>query len=231
MTGNNALRILLVDDDRDLLDLLKYNFEKEGFLVKTVSRTTRAIAEIKKFHRNLIVLDVVMPDGNGIDLCRKIRSESSMENIHIFFLTARSESYFRNAALDIGADDFIEKMSGIRALTNKVTAVLKNSFIIKKSVSRLSADGLVINISSRVVHLRNEVITLTKPESEILFFLMQNANKIVSTQNLINIIWGSEIYIPDSAVQKYIRNLQQKVGSERIQRMDNDQYRFNHVTQ
>jgi two-component system alkaline phosphatase synthesis response regulator PhoP len=227
MTGIESLRILLVDDDKDLLDLLKYNFEKEGFDVKTVSKFEKAISAAEKFQPHLIVLDVVMPDGNGIELCRKIRSISSFRSVYIFFLTARSESYYREAALEMGADDFIEKLSGIRALTNKVSAVLKNRFIIKKSISFLSIDNLVINKRLGLVFVKNRRIALNKSEFEILFFFMQNPNKIVSRKNLIKIIWGSDLYMMDSSVENYIQNLQMKVGKDRIQTLNNDRYRFN----
>lgn len=229
MTGNKPLRILLVDDDRDLLDLLRYNFEKEGFSVRTVTRVNNAIAVLRKFRPDLVVLDVMMPDGNGIDLCRKIRSDNTLDDVHIFILTGRSETYYRDAALDIGADDFIEKLSGIRLLTNKVSAVLKNRFIIRKSVRALSADDITINKRSQVVYLRNEPVTLSKPEFEILFFLMQNPNKPISRKNLIKIIWGSELYIMESSVHNYVESLQRKVGSDRIEALKHDRYRFVHT--
>lgn len=227
MAGKETPRILLVDDDKDLLELLKYNFEKEGFDVKTVSKGSKAISTAKKFQPDLIVLDITLPDGNGIDLCKKIRSHGCFKNIHIFFLTARSEGYYREVALDTGADDFIEKLSGIRLLTNKASAVLKNRFIIKKSITALSVDDLIINKRLELVYVRNQPVTLSKPEFEILFFLMQNPDKLVSRKNLIKIIWGSELYVLDSAVQSYVENLQRKVGKHRIETVNSDRYRFN----
>jgi len=227
MAGNNSLRILLVDDDRDLIDLLKYNFEKDGFLVQAVTRVGKVMSVLRKYQPNLIVLDIMMPDGNGIELCREIRRYSRFNSTRIFMLSARSESYFREAALNFGADDFIEKLSGIRVLTNKVSAVLKNQFIIKKSVRSLSADGLILNKRAETAYFGDEQITLSKPEFEILFFLMQNPDKAVSRKNLIRIIWGSELYVLDSSVQNYIENLQRKVGRDRVETLDHERYRFN----
>lgn len=226
MDCNEPLRILLVDDDKDLLDLLTYNFEKEGFAVKTVTRVNNAMPVARKFRPDLIVLDVMMPDGNGIDLCREIRSDHTLDDVHIFILSGRSETYYREAALDTGADDFIEKLSGIRLLTNKVSAVLKNRFIIRKGVRALCDDDITINKNSQVVYFRNERVTLSKPEFEILFFLMQNPNKPVSRKNLIKIIWGSELYIMESSVHNCVKNLQRKMGSNRIQELKHDRYRF-----
>ncbi|MGC1243699.1 MAG: response regulator transcription factor [Chryseosolibacter sp.] len=227
MSGNGSLRILLVDDDKDLLDLLAYNFGKEDFLVKTVSKIEKAIPAVKKFKPDLIVLDLMMPDGNGIDLCKEIRSIGAFRDVYIFILTARSENYFRDAALETGADEFIEKLSGIRALTSKVRAVLKNRFIIKKGVSLLSAGDLLLNKRLEVAYFRNQQLSLSKPEFEILFFLMQNPDKLISRKSLANMIWGSEVYVVHSSIQHHIESLQRKVGMQCIETIHRDHYRFN----
>lgn len=227
MGGTEALRILLVDDDRDLLDLLAYNFCKEGFIVKTVTRMKKAIASVVNFQPDLIVLDLMMPDGNGIEVCKSIRSMHRFRDVYIFILTGRSENYYRNAALETGADEFIEKLSGIRALTNKVSAVLKNRFIIKKGVSLLSVGDVLINKRGEVVYFRSERLTLSKPEFEILFFLMQNPDKLISRKSLVNIIWGSDMYVLSSSIQSYISSLQRKIGMQHIETVHRDYYRFN----
>lgn len=227
IAGTGSLRILLVDDDKDLLDLLAYNFGKEGFVVKTVSKIEKAIPAVLKFRPNLIVLDLMMPGGNGIDLCKEIRSINTFRDTYIFILTARSENYYRDAALETGADEFIEKLSGIRALTSKVSAVLKNRFIIKKGINLLSVGDVLINKRLEVAYFRNERVSLSKPEFEILFFLMQNPDKLISRKSLVNIIWGSEMYILHSSVQSYIDNLQRKIGMRRLETVHRDYYRFN----
>lgn len=227
MKNKEALRILLVDDDKDLLDLLKYNFEKEGFVVKTVSKIRKAIPAAQEFRPELIILDVAMPDGDGISLCRDIRGLRDFHNTFIFFLSARSENTFKEKAFAIGADDFIEKLSGLRALTNKVNAVLKNRFVIKKGVSTLAWDNLLVNHRSEVAYLNDKELTLSKPEFEILFFLMQNPNKVVSRKNLVKIIWGSEVFVLESSVRTCIENLRGKIGARFIEKLADDQYRFN----
>src|SRR5688572_30148723 len=176
MASGDALRILVVDDDRDLLDLLKYNFNKEGFRVKTVAKASEALSVAERFRPQLIILDVLLPDGNGMDLCKELRRSPAFDQTVIFFLSACAEKACMTASLEQGADDFIEKLSGLRVLTNKVTAVLKNKFIIKKGVMALSAPDLVIDTRTEVVYYRNHKMTLSKPEFEILFFLMQNPN-------------------------------------------------------
>jgi len=222
-------RILLVDDDNDLLDLLKYNFQKEGFEVRTVSKARKAISAAVAFLPELIVLDVFMPDGNGIDLCREIRRIDALRDTFIFILTARGAHSSRERALEIGADDFIEKLSGLRALTNKVNAVLKNNFIIKKGIPGIASAELVVDKKAETVYLKDRQMTVSGPEFEILFFLMQNPNKVISRKNLIKIIWGSEVYVHDSSVKSYVENLQRQIGTKFIETVGSGQYRFVHT--
>lgn len=229
MTDDRALKILLVDDDKDLLDLLKYIFHKDGFQVKTVSKAQTALSVAVAFLPDLIVLDVSMPDGNGIDLCKQIRRIEALTDTFIFFLTARSANSSREKALEIGADDYIEKLSGLRILTNKVNAVLKNNFIIKNGVAGLASNELVVDKKARVVYLKEREMAISVPEFEILFFLMQNPNKIISRKNLIKIIWGSEVFVHDSSVKNYIENLQRKIGTKFIETVGSAQYRFVHT--
>lgn len=226
MTNEDALRILLVDDDKDLLELLKYNFQKDGFNVRTISKATKALHAAATFLPELIVLDVSMPDGSGIELCREIRTVKGLEDSFIFILSARSIHAFRNEALEIGADDFIEKLSGLRALTNKVNAVLRNNFVIKKGISGLAANELVVDKKAQAVYLKDRRIPISDPEFEILFFLMQNPNKVISRVNLIKIIWGSELYMLESSVQTYVESLQRKIGTKFIETLSMGQYRF-----
>lgn len=228
--GNNGLRILLVDDDKDLLDLLKYNFRKEGFQVKTVSRASKAIAAALDFLPDLIVLDVSMPDGNGIDVCMGIRRISALRDTFIFILTAREAHSSRERALETGADDFIEKLSGLRVLTNKVNAVLKNNFVIKNGVPGLASNELVVDRKAQVVYLNDREMAISAPEFEILFFLMQNPNKVISRKSLVKIIWGSEVFVQESSVKNYVENLQRRIGTKFIETVGIGQYRFVHTS-
>lgn len=220
------MRILVVDDDSDILDLLKYNLEKEGFKIKTLGNSKKTIAVAEKFSPDLIILDIMMPHPNGIELCRELRSLERFHDTYIFFLTARSENYFQQAALDTGGDDYIEKIIGLRALTHKVTAVLKNKFIIRKSNSQINIGSLSINQRSGSVYFHDRLILLSKPEMDLLIFFAQNSNKVITIENLTRIIWGSEIYLSDSSVEIYIENLRRKLGLNTIQRVNGDRFRF-----
>lgn len=220
------MRILVVDDDCDILDLLKYNLEKEGFKIKTLSNSSKTIRVASEFFPDLIILDMMMPHPNGIELCRQLRSTSQFRNTYIFFLTVCSESYYQKAAFDTGGDDYIEKMIGLRALTHKVSAVLKNKFVIRKGVSELSVGSLRINQPLHSVYFQNQQILLNKAELELLFFFAQNAGKTVSLENIVRIIWGSEVFLLDSSVEVCIENIHKKIGLKVIQRLAGNTFKF-----
>lgn len=226
MGEERPFRILVVDDDRDILDLLEYNFEKEGFKVRTLLDSHKAVNVAKDFSPELIILDIMMPHPNGIEVCRKLRSMKRFEDTYIFFLTAKSEHYYHEAALDTGGDDYIEKVIGLRALTHKVSSVLKKKFIIRKSVSEIKIGNLIINRKSNSVKVGRNEIFLSRPEFELLFFFAQNPYKVITLDNLLHNIWGSEIYLVDTSVDVYIQNLKKKVGFDLIKCFANDCYRL-----
>lgn len=224
--GEGKFRILVVDDDGDILDLLKYNLEKEGFKVKTLVSSAKALKVAREFCPDLIILDIMMPHPTGIELCRELRSMKRFHNTYIFFLTARSESYYEQEALDTGGDDYIEKIMGLRSLTYKITAVLKNQFTIRKSIPEVNIGNLKINQRTGSVCFNSNQILLNRPELELLFFFAQNSNKVITLDNLIQIIWGSEIYVMDNSVEIYVETLRRKIGFTVIQRMKNNKYKF-----
>jgi two-component system, OmpR family, alkaline phosphatase synthesis response regulator PhoP len=222
-----SLRILVVDDDNDILELLKYNLEKEGFKVRTLDDSHKTIRVAKDFEPDLIILDIMMPHPNGIELCRELRSMKRFQDTYIFFLTAKSERYYQQAALNTGGDDYIEKITGLRALTYKINSVLKQHFIIRKSIPEVKAGSLTIYRRTHSVTFQDHKILLSAPEFELLFFFAQNPGKVITLDNLIHNIWGSEIYLFDTSVEVYIMNLQKKIGVNVIQRLQDNRYRFN----
>ncbi len=219
-------RVLVVDDDQDILELLEYNLSREGLKVEILDDSSEAIQVANSFGPDLIILDIMMPHPNGIELCRELRSMKRFENTYIFFLTAKSENYYHEAALDTGGDDFIEKIVGLRALTYKVLSVLKRHFVIRKSVHELRIGGMRINRKASSVTIGEKEIVLSKPEFELLFFFAQNPMKSISHENLLQNIWGSEIYLFDTSIDVYIQNLKSKLGLSLIHRISNDRYRF-----
>jgi len=226
MGDKKPFKVLLVDDDRDILELLEYNLEKEGFKVKALEDSWNAVKVAKDFSPDLIILDIMMPHPNGIEICKELRSLKRFEDTYIFFLTAKSESYYQEAALDTGGDDYIEKVVGLRALTHKVSTVLKRRFVIRKSIAELHIGNLCINRKSSSVKIGDLEIGLSKPEFELLFFFAQNPGKVISQENLLCNIWGSEIYLFDTSIDVYIQNLKKKLGLDLIHRTTDNRYKL-----
>lgn len=221
-----SFRVLLVDDDLDLLELLKYNLEREGYRIKTLADSNEAVSAAQHFNPDLIILDIMMPRPNGIEICKELRTIKRFADTYIFFLTAKSESYYQQAALDTGGDDYIEKVVGLRSLTYKVSTVLKRQFVIRKSVPELQVGNICINRKTSSVRVDDREIKLSKPEFELLFFLAQNPRKVISQENLLCNIWGSEIYLFDTSIDIYMQNLRAKLGFDIIRSFDGDSYRF-----
>lgn len=220
-------RILVVDDDRDILDLLAYNLEKEGFKVKVLEESEKAVKTALTFKPDLIILDIMMPGLSGIEVCKLLRKREEFKDTYIFFLTAKSENYYQVAALDTGGDDFIEKIVGLRALTHKVKTVLKKNFIIRKSVPEIDMGQLKINRKSGTVLVDEREIKLSKPEFELLFFFAQNPEKIISSESLQDNITGSDSILPGKSIESYISNLSNKLGHRLIMKVNEGKYRFN----
>jgi two-component system alkaline phosphatase synthesis response regulator PhoP len=168
----------------------------------------------------------MMPHPNGIEICKALRSMKRFEDTYIFFLTAKSESYYQQAALDTGGDDYIEKVVGLRALTYKVSTVLKRKFIIRKSIPELQVGNISLNRKANTVTIHHQEVKLSKPEFELLFFFAQNPRKIITQENLLCNIWGSEIYLFDTSIDAYIHNLKKKLGSDLIQTFEGHRYRL-----
>jgi two-component system, OmpR family, alkaline phosphatase synthesis response regulator PhoP len=219
-------KILIVDDDEDILQLLKYNLEKEGYEVKTLGNSKRAVSTAKLFFPDLIILDIMMPEKNGIELCRKLREKGRFKETYIFFLTARSESYYQHAVFQTGGDDYIEKVFGLKTLTKKIAAVLKRDFVIRKSLTKLTVGNLHLNRNEMTASFNGHTFKLTKPEFELLFFFAQNPRKVIPTAEVIQSIWGSEMSMAVLNMEVYVQNLRNKLGVALIAKKNNHHYKL-----
>ena len=219
-------KIFLVDDDEDILDLLKYNLVRSGYCVRVSSDGAGVIRRAAAFEPDLIVLDIMLPGNNGIELCRAIRQHKALADVYIFFLTAKTDDTYRYAAFNEGGDEYIEKIIGLQPLLNKITAVLKNDFVIHKRYHNLKEGSLEISRVESCVYLEGNKLALTRSEFEILFFLVQNKGRKVRLKELISILWGSRTFMDERSVRWSIGSLQEKIGSALIRSVSLDAYRF-----
>lgn len=211
-------KILIIDDDNDILDLLKYNLEMEGYLVGAELNSANALSRARVFNPDLIILDIMMPKLNGIELCNVLRQHEEFDGTYIFFLTAKSEQYLQVEALASGGDDYIEKITGLRALTHKVETVLRNNLVIRKCVQQINLGDLHIDRKEYVVFYKNKKISLPRHEFELLYFLAQNPKKVISKDRILHNIWGSDVYLFANSVEAHVSNIEAKIGENIISR-------------
>lgn len=219
-------KVLLVDDDEDILDLLNYNLSREGFEVHVLSDSSEAIQYAKEVCPDLIVLDLMMPGLNGIEICRQIRKNDNLKEVYIFFLTAKSDEYYRHATFNVGGDDFIEKIVGIKPLLSKIHAVLKRKFIIRKQRMRLKAGSLELFGGVETAYLNGNKVIISKAEFEILFFLAQNPGKRVSIDDIITTLWGSQTFIDRQTVKAFMTNLNEKFSGYVVRERQGEHFHF-----
>lgn len=222
----HAYKVLVVDDEPDILEILQYNLEKEGYVVRVAENGKKAVAEAKNFHPDLVLLDIMMPEQDGVETCRQLREIPEVQNAFIIFLTARAEEYSEIAAFDVGADDYIIKPIKPRALMSRLSALFRRENKKKKVSNKISVGNLEIDRTSYTVNLAEEQITLPKKEFELLFFLAQNPNKVFSRDDLLQNIWGSDVYVLARTVDVHIRKVREKIGDGYITTVKGVGYKF-----
>jgi two-component system, OmpR family, alkaline phosphatase synthesis response regulator PhoP len=219
-------RILIIDDDEDILDLLQYNLVKEGFAVKALTSSSNAIRRITDFRPDLIILDMMMHPFNGIEVCRMIRDDKSLHDVYVFFLTAKSEHYYQQAAYTVGCDEFVEKIVGLKPLMSKVNTVLKDNYVIRKSFVEVKCGPLQLHRSSDTAYLNGNPIALNKHEFDILFFMVQNEGKVIPLRQIVNSLWGSTTFMDENTALTYVDNVRRKVGGHLIEEKRINLFRF-----
>ena len=225
-TGKQHYKILAVDDEKDILELLQYNLKKEGYEVKVASDGRRAVEIAKTFVPDLILLDIMMPHQDGVETCRQIREMQELQHAFVIFLTARSEEYSEVAAFDIGADDYITKPIKPRALMSRISALFRRERKNKSNANRITIGNLAIDRTSYTVVIDGEQITLPKKEFELLYFLAQNPNKVFNRDELLQNIWGSDVYVLARTVDVHIRKVREKIGDGYITTVKGVGYKF-----
>jgi len=219
-------KILVVDDELDILELLKYNLEKEGYQVEIAEDGIKAVEIAKGFSPDLVLLDIMMPGQDGVETCRQLRELKELTNTFIIFLTARVEEYSEIAAFDNGADDYLTKPIKPRALMSRISAIFRRS---KKEVDqsdKILAGDLNIDKQSYTVKRNEEEFSLPKKEFELLFFLAQHPGKVFSRDELLYNIWGTDVYVLARTVDVHVRKVREKIGDGYITTIKGVGYKF-----
>jgi two-component system alkaline phosphatase synthesis response regulator PhoP len=227
MANKPAPKILAVDDEEPILELLKYNLEKEGYDVRVATNGQMAVDIAKKFHPDLVLLDIMMPKMDGVEACRQIRAIPELINTYVVFLTARAEEYSEVAAFDVGADDYILKPIKPRALMSRISAFFRRGAASKSGNNQIKIGDMLIDRTSYALRLNGREISLPKKEFELLFFLAQNPNKVFSRDELLQNIWGSDVYVLSRTVDVHIRKVREKIGEDYIVTVKGVGYKFN----
>lgn len=207
-------KILLVDDEADILELIKYNLEKEGFEVKMAYNGKKAIKVASEFIPDLILLDVMMPEMDGVETCIELRKMPSLSHVVIAFLTARGEDYSQIAGFEAGADDYITKPIKPRVLVSKVKALLRRSEL--NSDTAIVSSKLSIDEARYVVLCEGKEIVLPKKEFELLRLLLSKPGNVFTRDNIFTAVWGNDAVVGERTIDVHIRKLREKIGDDYI---------------
>ncbi|ALM08771.1 ArsR family transcriptional regulator [Sediminicola sp. YIK13] len=225
--NNNEIRILLVDDEPDILEIVGYNLSAEGYEVFTASNGVDAVAKAKKKKPHLIIMDVMMPEMDGIEACGIIRNTQGLENAIITFLTARGEDYSQVAGFDAGADDYITKPIKPKVLVSKVKALLrrlKDEAEDSEDITRVGS--IVINREEYKIVNKGVEIILPRKEFELLALLASKPSKVFKREVILDKVWGNEVVVGGRTIDVHIRKLREKIGEEHFKTVKGVGYKF-----
>jgi len=221
-----SLKILVVDDDLDIIEILKYNLNNYGYFVKSANNGIKAIKKAKKFLPDIILMDVMMPEMSGIEACSEIRKIDQLSNTIIIFLSARSEDYTQISAYDAGADDYISKPVKPKILLKKISNIAKKIKSENTYSKILDFGSLKINREKYlVVNNKNEIL-LPRKEFELLFLLGSKPEKVFTREEIMNKVWGSLDIVGDRTIDVHIRKLREKIGEKHIKTIKGVGYKF-----
>ena len=221
-------KILVVDDEKDILDLVSYNLEREGYQVYTAANGKLAIERAKEVNPDLIILDVMMPVMDGIEACRIMRSLPEFKHTFMVFLTARSEEYSEIAGFHVGADDYIAKPIKPRALMSRINAILRRntSESVEDETDKLEIMDLVIDRDSFVVYRGAGKIVLAKKEFELLYLMASKPNKVFTREQILKAIWEDSVVVTNRTIDVHIRKLREKIGENYVSTVKGVGYKF-----
>jgi two-component system alkaline phosphatase synthesis response regulator PhoP len=224
---NGDVKILLVDDEEEILDFLSYNLEKEEYQVFTAQSGKEAVDLAGKHTPDIIVLDVMMPEMDGIETCKILRENKKLDDSLIAFLSARNDDFTKISGLETGADDYIVKPIKPMVFVAKIKSLLRRKTFIQKSTGKIAINDLRINLDKRKVKKGGDRIDLTKIEFKLLLLLVNAPDKIFPREEIYHKIWGTQILVGDRTLDVHVRNLRKKIGKENIRTFKGVGYAFN----
>ncbi len=207
-------RILIVEDDKDIVELVRYNLEKDDFQVQAVGDGVSALAQVKKSAPDLVVLDLMLPKLSGLEICKEIRRDASLNRLPILMLTARGDEADRVVGLEIGADDYVTKPFSPRELVARVKALLRRAEPPGEAVKTIEVGRLHIDPSSYRVTRAGKAVPLSTLEFRLLYFLASRPDKVFSRDQLLDAVWGNERFVTPRSVDVYIRRLREKIEAD-----------------
>lgn len=219
-------KILVVDDEPDIREVIEYNLKKEGYEVVTAENGIEAIEAAKKHSPNLILLDIMMPEMDGIEACRNIRLMPDFKDTFIVFLTARSEEYSEVSGFNVGADDYITKPIKPRILMSRISALLRRNKQEDKQGDKLAIADLIIDREAFLVFRGEEKIVLAKKEFELLYLLASRPSKVFNREQILQAVWDESVIVTNRTIDVHVRKLREKLGNGYLGTVKGVGYRF-----
>ncbi|WDT68051.1 response regulator transcription factor [Cloacibacterium sp. TD35] len=219
-------KILLIDDEQDILEILSYNLEKEGYQVFTANNGNEGIVKAKEIIPDLILLDVMMPEKDGIETCQEMRQIKDLQKTLIVFLSARSEEFSQLAGFDAGANDYIVKIIKPKVLISKVNALLQLTTQVAEQSKLIELGDLVIDKDNFKVTKNGEHFLLPKKEFDLLYLLASNTQKVFKREEILDKVWGNDVIVGERTIDVHIRRLREKLGDNSIQTLKGIGYKL-----
>jgi len=225
---NSEIKILLVDDEPDILEIVGYNLKNEGYTVYTAKNGLEAVNMAIKHAPHLIILDIMMPEMDGIEACEKIRGTKGLENVLITFFTARGEDYSQVAGFDVGADDYITKPIKPKVLVSKIKALLRRIKVAKtiESTNTVVIGDITIDREEYVVIKNNKKLSLPRKEFELFSLLASKPGKVFKRDDILDSVWGNEVVVGGRTIDVHIRKLREKIGDNYFKTVKGVGYKF-----
>ena len=221
-----STKILVVDDDPDIIEILTYNLSNEGYNVKSAVNGVEALKKAKKFIPDIILLDVMMPEMDGIEACSNLREIESLSKSMIIFLSARGEDFTQIAAFDAGADDYINKPVKPKILLKKISSISRRIFSETNNTSKIIVGSLIIDRESYSVTLEKDEIALPRKEFELLYLLASKPGKVLTRDEIMFKVWGTQVVVGDRTIDVHVRKLREKIGEKYIKTIKGVGYKF-----